>query len=63
MSKIRHGEYKKMPGGNPTDQCIVMENGKVVNPNDMVVESAKLVVDTRNATGRKRRPAGRVVKA
>jgi UDP-N-acetyl-D-glucosamine dehydrogenase len=30
---------------------------------DAVVEHAKLIVDTRNATGRKKRPAGRVVKA
>jgi hypothetical protein len=29
----------------------------------MVVEHSRLEVDTRNATGNKKRPAGRVVKA
>jgi UDP-N-acetyl-D-glucosamine dehydrogenase len=43
--------------------CVLISTDHSSVDYDMVVENAALVVDTRNATGGKRRPAGRVVKA
>ncbi len=39
MSKLVKGMYKKMPGGNRTGKPIIMENGKVINVNETVIES------------------------
>ncbi|MGD8452096.1 MAG: nucleotide sugar dehydrogenase [Phycisphaerae bacterium] len=43
--------------------CVLIATDHTDVDYDMVVKHAKLVVDTRNATGHKKRPAGRVVKA
>ncbi len=43
--------------------CVLIATDHKAVDYDAVVEHAKLIVDTRNATGRKKRPAGRVVKA
>jgi UDP-N-acetyl-D-glucosamine dehydrogenase len=43
--------------------CVLIATDHSTVDYDLVCRHAPLVVDTRNATGRKRRPAGRVVKA
>lgn len=43
--------------------CVLISTDHSSVDYDMVVEHSRLVVDTRNATGNKKRPAGRVVKA
>jgi len=43
--------------------CILIATDHSTVDYDLVVKNAALVVDTRNATGRNKRPAGRVVKA
>jgi UDP-N-acetyl-D-glucosamine dehydrogenase len=43
--------------------CVLISTDHTKVDYDFVCRHAKLVVDTRNATGRKRRPAGRVIKA
>ena len=43
--------------------CVLISTDHSSVDYDMVVHNSDLVVDTRNATGRKKRPAGRVVKA
>jgi len=43
--------------------CVLIATDHKAVDYDAVVEHAKLIVDTRNATGRKKRPAGRIVKA
>lgn len=43
--------------------CVVIATDHSTVDYDLVCRHAKLVVDTRNATGRKKRPAARVVKA
>jgi UDP-N-acetyl-D-glucosamine dehydrogenase len=44
-------------------ECVLITTDHSLVDYDMVVDHAALVVDTRNATGRKKRPAGRVIKA
>ncbi len=43
--------------------CVLISTDHSNVDYDMICQQAKLVVDTRNATGKKKRPAGRVVKA
>ena len=43
--------------------CVLIATDHSTVDYDMVVKNSRLVVDTRNATGRKKRPTGRVVKA
>ena len=43
--------------------CVLIATDHSSIDYDMVVKNSALVVDTRNATGRRKRPAGRVVKA
>jgi UDP-N-acetyl-D-glucosamine dehydrogenase len=43
--------------------CVLIATDHSAVDYDLVVKHANLIVDTRNATGRKKRPAGRVVKA
>ncbi|MFH1747003.1 MAG: nucleotide sugar dehydrogenase [Planctomycetota bacterium] len=43
--------------------CVLIATDHSTVDYDMVVKNAKLVVDTRNATGHKKWPAGRVIKA
>lgn len=51
------------PASLKSYDCVLIATDHTRVDYDMVCEHAPLVVDTRNATGRKKRPAGRVVKA